>query len=87
LLKAGPVDAGCIGSNLMAESGSAEIKADLKDTSPHAPMVWSKRATACPNTMRMPLSRSSTSQRFLQSGRGLIEELREVRFPVFVERD
>jgi len=39
LLKACRVDVRCIDSKLMAESGGAEITADLKDTSPHVPVV------------------------------------------------
>jgi DNA-binding NarL/FixJ family response regulator len=48
LLKACPVDVVCIDSKLMAESGGAEITADVKDTSPHVPVMLVQTGNSLP---------------------------------------
>jgi len=49
LLKPCPINVVSIDSKLMADFGVAEIRADLKDTSPHLPVVLVQTGGAGPN--------------------------------------
>ena len=85
LLKACAVDVVCIDSKLMAESGGAEIAADLKDASPHVPVVLIQADNSVPEHFEEHVVVVIDEATFSTVGSWLIEELREVRFPVFVE--
>jgi hypothetical protein len=68
----------------MAESG-AEITAGLKDASPHVPVVLVQTGSSVPVHFEEHVDVVIDESTFSTVGSWLIEELREVRFPMFLE--
>jgi len=85
LLKACRVDVVCIDSQIMAESGGSEIAASLKHAAQHAPVVLVQTGDAVPQHFEERVDVVIDESTFSSVGHWLIEELRETRFPVFVE--
>jgi len=85
LLKACAVDVVCIDSKLMADSGGVEIAADLKGASSHVPVVLVQTGSNVPEHFEGPVDVVIDESMFSAVGSWLIEELREARFPMFVE--
>jgi DNA-binding NtrC family response regulator len=85
LLQACPVDVVCIDSQLMTEVGSSEIGAELKNTRPHVPVVLVQTGNGMPPHFEEHVDVVIDESTFRSAGHWLIEELREVKFPVFVE--
>ena len=85
LLKASAVAVVCVDSKLMAESGCAEITADLEGASPHVPVVLVQTGSRVPEHFEAHVDAVIDESTFSNVGLWLIEELREARFPMFVE--
>ena len=85
LLKACPVDVICIDSQVMKESGGSEVAAGLKNASQHVPVVLVQTGNDVPDHFEEHVDVVIDEATFLTVGSWLIEELREVRFPMFVE--
>jgi CheY-like chemotaxis protein len=85
LLKACPVDVVCIDSQIMTESGGSEIAASLKNAAQHVPVVLVQTGNGVPQHFEERVDVVIDESTFSSVGHWLIEELRETRFPVFVE--
>jgi DNA-binding NtrC family response regulator len=85
LLKACPVDVICIDSRIMTESGSSEIAAGLKNALQHVPVVLVQTGSDVLEHFEEHVDVVIDESTFSTVGSWLIEELREVRFPMFVE--
>ena len=85
LLKTCPVDVVCIDSQIMTESGGSEIAAGLKGASQHVPVVLVQTGKHVPEHFEEHVDVVIDESTFSTVGWWLIEELREVRFPLFVE--
>ena len=85
LLKACRVDVVCIDSQIMAESRGSEIAASLKNAAQHVPVVLVQTGNDVPQHFEERVDVVIDESTFSSLGHWLIEELRETRFPVFVE--
>ena len=85
LLKACSVDVVCIDSEIMTESGVSEIAASLKNAAQHVPVVLVQTGNDVPQPFEERVDVVIDESTFSSVGYWLIEELRETRFPVFVE--
>jgi len=85
LLRACRVDVVCIDSELMAETGSSVIGAGLKEAHPHVPVVLVQTGKDVPEHFEKQVDVVIDQSTFAAVGSWLIDELREVRLPVFVE--
>lgn len=85
LLKACSVDVVCIDSQATTETGSLAIGAGLKDACPHVPVVLVQTAGEVPEHFEEHVDVVIDESTFASVGRWLIEELHEMRFPLFVE--
>jgi CheY-like chemotaxis protein len=85
LLKACRVDVVCIDSQIMTESGSSEIASSLKSAAQHVPVVLVQTGNDVPQHFEERVDVVIDESTFSSVGHWLIEELRETRFPVFVE--
>ena len=85
LLKACPVDVICIDSQIMTESSGSEIAANLKDASVRVPVVLVQTGNNVSEHFEEHVDVVIDESTFSTVGSWLIEELREVRFPMFVE--
>ena len=85
LLKACPVDVVCIDSQIMTQSGGSEIAASLRNAAKHVPVVLVQTGNAVPQHFEEHVDVVIDESTFSSVGHWLIEELRETRFPVFVE--
>jgi CheY-like chemotaxis protein len=85
LLKACPVDVVCIDSQIITESGGSEIAASLKNAAQDVPVVLVQTGSDVPQHFEERVDVVIDESTFSSVGHWLIEELRETRFPVFVE--
>jgi DNA-binding NtrC family response regulator len=85
LLRACPVDVVCIDSKLMAESGGTGIAAHLKGASPHVPVVLIQTSGSMPEHFEEHVDVVIDESTFSTVGPWLIDELRDTRFPMFME--
>ena len=85
LLKACPVDVVCIDSQIMPESRGAEIAVSLKNAAQHVPVVLVQTGNRVPEHCEEHVDVVIDESTFSSVGHWLIDELREARFPVFVE--
>jgi DNA-binding NarL/FixJ family response regulator len=86
LLKGSRVEVICIDSRAFVEAGRSAIGASLKNTDPHVPVVLmvqtgSKTPPHCEEHVDVIIDEST----FAAMGHWLIEELREARFPMFLD--
>ena len=70
---------------MMMESRRSETAADLKNASQHVPIVLVQTGTNVPEHLEEQVDVVIDESTFSTVGPWLIEELREVRFPMFVE--
>jgi DNA-binding NtrC family response regulator len=85
LLKACSVDVVCIDSQVMSKAGSSVIGAGLRDTRRHVPVVLVQTGGDVPEHFEEHVDVVIDASSFGSVGRWLIEELQEMRFPLFVE--
>jgi DNA-binding NtrC family response regulator len=85
LLRACPVGVVCIDSELMAEAGSSVIGAGLKEAHPHGPVVLVQTGKDLPEHFEEHVDVVIDQSTFAAVGPWLIDELREMKFPLFVE--
>ena len=85
LLRTCPVDVICINSQVMNESGGSEIAMGVNAASQHVPVVLVQTGSAVPKHFEEHVDVVIDESTFLTVGSWLIEELREIRFPMFVE--
>jgi DNA-binding NtrC family response regulator len=85
LLEACSVDVICIDSKNMTRSGGSGIAAGLKNAVQHVPVVLIKTGNDVPEHFEEHVDVVIDESTFSSMGQWLIEELREVRFPLFVE--
>lgn len=85
LLKAAPVAVVCIDSCMMAGAGRSPLGSRLKNAHPRVPVVLIQAGSEAPPHLWECVDVVIDESTFTKMGHWLIEELREVRFPLFVE--
>jgi response regulator RpfG family c-di-GMP phosphodiesterase len=85
LLKKCQVDVVCIDSQLMGKAGASLIGASLETADPHVPVVLIQSGSKAPPNFEEHVDVVIDESTFSAIGHWLIEELLEVRFPLFVE--
>jgi len=85
LLKASSVDMVCIDSGVMTERGSSAIRDSLKNAHTHVPIVLIQSSSEIPPHFEERVDVVIDEPTFSTLGPWLIEQLREIRFPLFVE--
>jgi len=85
LLKASPVDVVCIDSRAMGDGGSSVLGTSLRDTQPRVRVVLIQSGGEVPPRFEEQVDVAIDESTFPTMGHWLVEELREVRFPLFVE--
>jgi len=85
LLRASPMDVVCIDSRVMDEGGSSVIGTSLRNAQPRVPVVLIQSGKKVPPRFEEQVDVVIDESTFSTMGHWLVEELREVRFPLFVE--
>ena len=85
LLRASPVDVVCIDARAIGEGGSSVIGDSLKNTRPRVPVVLIQNGSQVPPHFEEHVDVVTDEATFSTMGRWLIEDLRELEFPLFME--
>ena len=85
LLRTQLVNVVCIDSRCMAEAESPAMGASLKSVVPHVPVVLVQTASTMPWHYEQQVAVVIDEAGFDAMGHWLIEELHELRFPLFVQ--
>ena len=85
LLKAAPVAVVCIDSDTMDGAGCSALGSRLRNAHPRVPVVLVQAGSEAPPYFRECVDVVIDESTFSAMGHWLIEELRQVRFPLFVE--
>ena len=85
LVRASPVDVVCIDSRAMGDGGSSVLGTRLRTAQPRVPVVLIQSGSKVPPRFEEQVDVVFDESTFSAMGHWLLEELREVRFPLFVE--